>query len=495
MEITPDVRRNFRKAFWIAAGYTPTTGDFPIYNLEEEHVITSHGQAEIHEDTHRIKQITGGVRAGKSKATAMDCPEDLLVENGLMWIVGPDYEQGKAEFGYIHDALDRLGFIDGKPSMPERGSQQLTTTWGYKVQTKSGADLQALASYPLDKILIVEANQQSSGIRIKAAERTVETNGKIILSGTLENSQPWYADCWKRWQGDNPEGARSFSLPTWSNTAVFPGGRYDPKIVEMEALINDPAVFLERCAAIPTKPSQLVFGEYEARRHAKPLEFNPKLPVELGIDPAKHTYAIEVIQYETLPVYKWFEKWEVEPPKLAASVLQQERTIVSVVDEIYKHNIIAQDIIPLLKAKPYYPYIKKGIIDNAGKQQQGNKSQIQIWHEETGLMLRGNYVKIDQHIAVLKLRLRNDLALGRPLIQFNYRMDSSKTEQGKANGILAEFGLYKWPAFSESHNERSVPIDNNNDACKAISYWLYAQFGPVIERKSAPKLVKIRRAF
>lgn len=491
MNVPEPARRKFRDAVWLAAGYKPSSGEYPIYDLEDRLVTTSFGQAEFHEADCPVKLCSGGVRAGKSIVLSMEAAKHLLIEDGLMWIVGPDYDQCKAEFRYLNHALQRLDCLAGDPSTPERGSQSLVTKWGFKIQTKSGADLEALASFAPDIILIVEANQQPSGVLDKAYERALEKSAPILISGTIERSYPWYAEKWAAWQGDNPQGAKSFSLPSWSNKVIFPKGRDDPKIKELEVRLG-PELFLERCAAIPCTPSDLVFGEFSTKRHVRKLEFNPKLPIELAIDPAKHTYAIEVIQWETLPIFKWLEQLEIDPAKLDKKILAQNRTMVYVIDEIYKHGMIAQDIIPIVKAKPYYSFIKSGVVDNAGKQQQGNKSQVQVWNEETGINLRGKYVFIPEGIDVLKLRLRNDPILSTSLIQFDYRLDTSKSDNGRANGVLAEFGLYKNPEWVAGRNERPVPIDANNDGLKATSYWCFDRFGPVVERKKLPKAITRR---
>jgi hypothetical protein len=308
----------------------------------------------------------------------------------------------------------------------------------------------------------------------------------------LEQSLAWYAEKWEEWQGENPEGARSFSLPTWSNTYIFPGGRADPKIQALEAL-QAPEKFLERCAAIPCKPSGLVFGEFDRKRHVRRIDFNPALPVELAIDPAQHTYAIEVIQWEQLTLRAYLDKWQYPVHykwALTEKFLDTLYTWVYVVDEIYCHGMIAQEIIPLVKERPWYRHCKTGVIDIAGTQKAANKSQVQIWMEETGIALRSNYVFIEDSIDVVKLRLRGET----PLLVFDYRLRSGKSYVGKAQGVLAEFGLYRWPEWKEGQRSKRKPIDANNDGLKAIGYWLYDRFGPVTERKKLGR-AKIRSVY
>jgi len=439
-EVTPTQREKFRKACWHVANYTP-----------------SDAQAVFHANDSRLKLVAGGIRGGKSYSTAMDVLPELLIENALVWIVGPDYEQCKPEWEYMHTVLQKLGLIT-KASSPERGGRSFETTWGARVQTKSSDDARSLASFAPHVILMVEAGQQTYETMQKVLERALEHNAKVIMSGTFEGALSWYADFFERWQGENPEMGRSFSIPSWSNLAIFPGGRDDPKIKALESAMPH-ELFMERCGAVPYKPSGLVFKEFDRAKHVERIDFNPALPVELAIDPATHTYAILAVQ------------WRVSGDK----------TDVFVIDEIYEHDIIAQSILPLVRERPWFKHVKGGVIDIAGTQRAANKSQVQIWYEETGIPLRSHYVFIEESIATVKLRLQQNL------LHFDYRLRTDKGYDGKANGILAEFGLYKWRDWHEGQSTKQRPVDANNDALKALGYWLYDRFGPVVERKKRSK--------
>jgi hypothetical protein len=435
-----EARRRLRLAAWRVSNYTPSAA-----------------QKAFHDGETRLKLVAGGIRGGKSYSTAMDVLPDLLIQDGLVWIVGPDYEQCKPEWEYMHNALEKLGMISNASS-PERGARSFTTTWGARVQTKSSDDTRSLASFAPHVILMVEAGQQTYDTMQKVLERGLEHNAKIIMSGTFEGALSWYADMFERWQGENPEGGKSYSIPSWSNLAIFPGGREDEKIRALESAMPH-ELFMERCGAVPYKPSALVFKEFDREKHVTRIDFNPALPVELAIDPATHTYAALAIQWRTVG----------------------DTTHVYIVDEIYEHDIIAQSIIPLVKERPWFKHVKGGVIDIAGTQRAANKSQVQIWYEETGVALRSHYVYIEESIATVKLRLQNET------LHFDYRLRSDKGYDGKANGILAEFGLYKWRDWSEGQSSKLRPVDANNDAVKALGYWLYDKFGPVVERKKQPK--------
>lgn len=468
-------------AFWHVHHYVPSSGEFPIHDINGELVYTSYGQKEIHDDDSRIKLISGGVRGGKSMILSMEGGRYLIIEDGLCWIIGPTYELANPEFMYLYRGVEALGYIADK-SIPARGPRQFVTTWGYKVETKTADELERIAGEAPDLLILPEINQSPPDILNKAYERGLEKRARIFGGGTLERSKVWFQKALEKYQGINEVDAKSFFLPSWTNPKNFPGGREDPAIVELERLLG-PELFLERCAAIPAKPSGLVHRPFDHRKHVLRLDFDPELPVEIAIDPGQHTYAILAIQWRTVPgIFVKDQRTDIMVPL----------TEVLVIDEVYRHDLIAQDIIPIVKAKSWFKHVKSGTIDVAGRQHHANKSQIEIWYEETGLSLRSKKISIGDGIDVVNLRLGNQADYGKPTLYFDYRLSNDILPNGKALGILAEMGLYKWPDWNEGTGEKRNPIDSNNDACKALAYWLYDKYGPTIERKPQAK-PRVRR--
>lgn len=471
------------RLLWAEARYKPTEGYFPVLDLEGNERTVSRGQREIHECTNRLVLVTGGVRAGKSKFLAMELLRYVFKPDGLIWLVGPDYWQARQEFDYMYAPLKTLGFIE-KESIPEKGARSFTTLWGCRVETKSAQDLATIASAAPHALAGVEMGQQTYASYEKLQERALQHRARIWMTGTIEDAQSWYADLWEKWQGPNPEGGRSYSLPSWSNPC-FPDGREDAAIKDLEAGMS-PEAFLQRVAAVPYKSSGLVFKIFDRRTHVKPLPFDKSLPVEIAIDPAQHTYAVLAIQWAPLPFFTTNAKGR-----------QVQLTEVRVIDEVYEHDTSVYDVIPLVVAKPWWKYVKAGVIDVAGKQHHANKSQVQIWREETGLNLRSKKISIPEGIEVVRHRLRPhplNLVEGkaRPLIYFAHHMRSDRDVQGRAQGIIAEAGLYKWPDWTEGMSTAQRPIDANNDGFKALGYWLYDKFGSAIERPKEKRRTEIR---
>jgi hypothetical protein len=361
--------------------------------------------------------------------------------------------------------LEELGFIE-KSSTPGQGSCSFRTTWGMVVQTKSTAqDMTQLASYAPDLLLMVEAAQQPHSVYEKCVERALEKDAHIIISGTLEKAHAWYGDYYRKWQGQNTDDAASFSIPSWSNERIFPGGRDDPKIKLMESRLS-PEKFQERCAAIPYKADGLVHPAFDAAIHVAELQVAPDYPVELAIDPGfGGAYAVLFVQ------------------KIGQ--------LVNVLDEVYVRREIAQDVIPLVKDSPFYHLVKEGVIDIAAKQRHANKSQIQIWAEDAPeISLRCNYVWLADSIEAVNLRLKVDKELERPYLQFNSHLRNEKTEDGRALGVLGEFDLRKWRPNKEGSSESKHPVLSNDHALNALGYYLYDVFGPLVTEITVPPAIQ-----
>lgn len=399
----------------------------------------------------RLKLVAGGERGGKSFSAAMELIRRCNVEDGLFWIVGPDYEQARAEFDYCAQALTTVGGI-ADISYPQRGQCSLTTAWNATIETKTADDVRKLASQAPDGILMAEAAQHPYDSWLKLRGRVAEKRGWLWASGTFESSLGWYAEVWQRWQVDNPEGGQSFSLPTWANLAVFPGGRADPEIKALEATY--PAdLFLERFGAIPCPPAGLVFREFSFAQHVSDAAvYDPSRRVELAVDPG---YA----------------------GAYAVLALQDDGGFVSVIDEVYMTGAVASEVIAECKKREWWSMVRSGVIDIAGRQHQGLPSHVEIWRDEAGIYLRSNQVGIVDGIARTHTFL-SDPATKTPRIQFAPHLKHTFTE----------FGRYKYPQVAENRPVQEEPLDRDNHALKALAYWLYAKFGPVERTPTHPTL-------
>lgn len=426
-----------------------------------------------HSSDSRFMQVLGGERSGKSMLVAFLALTCMRVgEVGEYWIVGPDYNQPRAEFTYLYKWLNDAGLIEGEASMPANiaAPWSMTTKFGATIKTRSSGEIQKLASFSVAGVIMAEAAQSIWEAYLKLMGRVSETNGFLILSGTLEKGLPWYGDLYERWQGPNTLGAKSYSMPTWSNLEIYPGGREDPAIKELEAEYPYD-LFMERFGARPQRKLGLVLPEFDMGIHVKHLERKENLPVELAIDPGQHCYAILFVQYDGL--------------------------VCNVLDRVYERGIIAQDIIPMAMAKPLFKWVDPshaGTIDVAGKQHHANKSQVELWQEIAGVTLASKYIQLDDTIQALRFRLKDTNPLHKPLVYFNDHMQNIRDPAGFALDVLAEPVSWSWPDRGPSRNVAVRPIDKNNDAMKALGYSLIGRYGSYTTRKPNPPPI-VRRSY
>ena len=411
----------------------------------------------------RLKLIAGGERGGKSYSAAME----LIARHhlgDLFWLVGPDYQLCRPEFKYLMAFFQKLGAIESfsYPNSPFQPCS-MTLKGGTEIVTITARESQKLAGRAPDGILGCEAAQLDYETYLKMLGRLSEKNGWLWLSGTFENNSflSWYADQFEKWIVENDEDGASFSLPTWENRAAYPGGWDDPKIVYLRENSPTPEWFQERYAGIPCPPPTAVFKEFRPSTHLdkERAVFRPNL---LGSDgkPLK------------TPEGK-FRPWEVELAidpgyngAYAVLALQVDGPTVYVIDEVYRQHTKAEDIIDECKDRPWWPNVRRGVIDIAGTQHQGLASHYEVWAKHAGVYLESVRVDINPGIA----RLRTFLSPGPdkpPRILYNPKCSNS----------IREYTLYRYREVQEGKVTSEKPIDSFNHACKALSYWLVARYG------------------
>lgn len=455
-----------------------------------------------HQDPSRFKLVGGGVGGGKSYWLAREADYYSWEPNGLGWIIGPTYELARPEFDYLLEAYRHLGAVDETTvSNPQKGPCRFKTRWGFEWVTKSSDKPEELAGRRPHVIIATEAAQQPRGIMAKLRERAAEKRAPIIMAGTFEEGYGWYSELFDRWSGPNPEGGKSFSLPTWSNLAKYPGGRNDPEILAAERDMPY-ELFMERFGGVPCKPAGLVFKEYDRAVHVRPLAelFDPGEPVQLWTDPATHCYPILFVQ--------------LSKPDSAGI-----RT-VHVLDEIYAKDQIGQQVIPQVihrripievrqavygeewQEKPatwWEHSCTSGVMDIAGTfRQGGNKSQVVVWKETLEELkthpIYWRSVKVNrasEWYDVLHLRLMHSDG-NPPRMLFADHLDDRVGDDDRANGILGELKSHRWPKRNEMSAEAGRPLKRNEDALSAAGYGCLVNFGPVLVRRKVTGRRKIR---
>ncbi len=376
----------------------------------------------------------------------------------LIWIVGPDYTQARPEFEYITQDLFSLGALTSKNfSMPKEGACSALSETGCLIETKTSEDVRKLASKAPGLVLMVEAAQQGYDVFLKLIGRVAEKRGLVFMSGTLEEGSTWYSDLYTLFQSPNIFGGSSYSIPSWANLSVYPGGRDDPEIRRLEAVLPE-ALFRERHEAIPRKPSNLVFPEFEIPVHVSDAyEYLPELEVFLAIDPGfAGAYAVNACHVMGDKVWAFDEIYETRP----------ERGTLGIVD--------------LARQKPWWSAVSRIVSDvaAAASNLSDGRSVNALWHDETKRDKIGGehgLYPVGQKVGVIDGIDRYRTFLGNPkhpaTVRIGYHPRCEKS--------IAEHNQYRYPRRRMTVNsaDRERPVDAHNHAIKAMTYLMIDRFG------------------
>ncbi|MDA0232332.1 MAG: hypothetical protein O3C69_02470, partial [Chloroflexi bacterium] len=196
----------------------------------------------------------------------------------------------------------------GEIRVPVPSADGRSVAGHFTIRTKSAFDPTSLGMESPVWIILCEAARVSQDVyhrlrsRCSEARRRFPEFGWLHMEGTFEGSLGWYPTLWTRWQSaaiQEREDARSFSLPSHSNTALFPGGFDDPQISALRRVLPE-AKFMERHMGVPVPPSGRVHSSFGAGLHVREVRYDPGQPVFIGIDPGysgqPSPYAVEVCQ-------------------------------------------------------------------------------------------------------------------------------------------------------------------------------------------------------
>ena len=415
----------------------------------------------------RFTLVAGGEQAGKSMVASKYLLARFLDtgSSGLFWLVAADYERTRAEFEYLVEDFANLGLLKEASKRVDPG--RIILGDGTRIETKSAKDPRTLAMRAPDGIVGCEASQLDLETFNRLRGRCAPKRGWMFLSGTFEGSLGWYPQMYQAWQHSSSKDEQSFSLPSYSNEHLYPGGRQDPEILALEKASSDD-FFMERIEGIPSPPQGMVFTEIRPDIHVQDIEYVPDQPVHIWIDPGyAEAYACEIVQ-----------------------IINDQ---VRVIDEIYERDLVTDDMIDIAQSRPWWRDARYGVIDVAGFQHQAMAAPAERWMERTGIYFDSQKIRINDGTERLKSFLKTDPVDQRePRIVFN----------PKCEGILSEFGVmpnpfdgqsraYRWKMDRDGNIVGETPQDQYNHGVKAIIYGLINRFGYgyIAENKT----IKVRR--
>lgn len=375
-------------------------------------------------------------------------------------LFGPTYKEPRVEFEYIERDLRKLGkLVEAQLSKPSDGPWRIVTTDGVVVTTISCEVPDGIRSIDLEGAIVCEPG----GIMYSAIERirgrVSSKRGFIAYGGTIENSQRW----WKDWQLEgkrpNNSGIVSYLIPSWANTAQFPGGREDPEIKSWWAMLGEDLA-LERLAAVARPPRYRVLKAVN-EDHIRRVDIPEDATIEIWIDPG----------YATAYAIVWVAMWNEE-------YAGGTRKRFHFFDELYEQGKTTADMVALCRQMEKWDRVHTGVIDIASKgHRDATDSSLEIWEKLTNIRFNKRYWAED--------RLIERIIVSANTKQF--------TIDPACKGLIAECGLGE-PVFPEMHPWRFVtdrdgrvvgekPEDKWNHSAKCVGYGLLHHLGQVETRR------------
>lgn len=181
-----------------------------------------------------------------------------------VWIVGPSHELAEKAWRVVASCLwrSRVKWVREymRPvSLSEAPGMR-------RASFQNGAEIVALSAQAPDKSLLGEGVDRLHPTEAARISRrvwdeyllpvTMDLRGVTTLDSTPRGDN-WFRELYEEGQARRG-GVESWRLPTWSNTAVFPGGEHDPQIERFRARLSTESFRQEIEASFVTFRGRLV---------------------------------------------------------------------------------------------------------------------------------------------------------------------------------------------------------------------------------------------
>ncbi|GEM_PF-2263764 len=415
----------------IAGGYTPTKS-----------------ARKAHMSNARAIGISGGAGAGKSLFSGMEAVTWIPFAK-LIWILGAKYSHTRAEFEYLSEAGQSIGWLERIRQPEDKDKACSAYSIEYEAEgVKRRCQIETLTLHEYEK----QAATKRPDVMIlcepgliddlKEMEPTLwgrlgERRGRLIAAGTSEeSSEDWY-EIFKAWAvKGNPMGGETFLLPTWENLRVYPQGKDDPEFLSYEKAFGTDLLNM-RYGGLPMPPKGLVLkGHWGDHLFYEDLEYRRDLPLEIFIDP----------NY-------------MDPARYVIGFIQQDQMTgdVFVLDEIARSGHTHPEMIRLFQEHPLSRFVMGAVIDpHAGDHHPlGSESPMSYWEDILPEVRNNGGKQIPVRTTVQSLKIMmTTRANGTARLHI-----SEKCERGKWEGG-------HWKLTSQGK-----PKDSACDFLKALGYY------------------------
>lgn len=424
------------------------------------------GQRAVHYNSSRHRVLVNGRRWGKTLAGAKEAEALAFVKNFLGepqigWIIGPEYSDCEKEFRVIHDSLKALGVdkVSTKFSNNvENGNMHIKTKWGFDIQCRSARHPESLVGEGLDFVLLVEGGRHKRKmwgdyVRPALSDKRGSSFTSGVPEGASENSLLY--SLFQRGQDPTKKTWQSWTMPSWTNDIVFPGGRQDPEIVEAADDLTDDE-FDRQYGAQFVEAVGRVMKEWDNEDHIRDLTYNRKWPLYAAVD----------FGYTNAWVWLWIQT----DPFNNIYVIGEHRFFLRDSEDIavreFKDHPLTKHLIAI--------YVDPASPDDANILRR--KLEVQT-RANTGGEVK---TRLQLIRSALKLRPAH-LEDGHPDKRAQLWVDRSCKE------LIREMGRdYRWPENrSELKNDSELPLDKDNHGPEALGRFFKGHMEKITDARRA----------
>jgi len=274
----------------------------------------------------RQQMDIGAQRSGKTHELIQELIDlSIRVPGSRTYYTGPNHPVMKPLADDLTNQMSQLGIL-ADHNRQDHIWMSVHQGW---IQFKTAEKPESIKGWDCDLVVLDEASLCPELAYINCAIATNVRHGTLRISSNVpepfHSGYDWITRVFNEWQSDSNAFVRVF--PTWSNTAVYPGGRQDPKILELERILP-PDIFARRIGADMRVLTGLVYPEFDPMRHVVADAYPGKCCA--SIDPAYKSIA-------SIHFYDW------------------NGTRLTAFDEVYRSLLTDPDIVSIVANYPIKP--------------------------------------------------------------------------------------------------------------------------------------------
>lgn len=246
----------------------------------------SQGQWRAHNSTARFRIPCCGRRWGKSQWAGHELTAKMFRPSSINWIVAPKYVLGEKEFRVVWSDFKKLGLLSRckKHFNVEQGRMDIYfPDLDSTLVVKSAERPDTLVGEGIHHVCMSEAaKHKRSTWEMYIRPALQDYRGTADFPSTPQGFN-WYKGLFDIGQLPDYPDYESWTYPSWTNPIIFPGGRDDPEILELERNVS--LMFFEQeIAALFTSMEGSIYPDFDPTIHVGKVDYDPRNENWMALD-------------------------------------------------------------------------------------------------------------------------------------------------------------------------------------------------------------------